>query len=125
MKIIWNLRENHDVNHQIKISIVSPEQIKSWIFGEITISISLGARIHVMGPDFRGSVTFEVGPIELTEESVRSWIGAGAACLGMGAKLISKDLLARRDWPELARRAIKAKYPQPFFWAVFILHGEG
>ncbi len=23
-----------------------------------------------------------------------------------------------------ARRAIKAKYPQPFFWAVFILHGE-
>jgi CHAT domain-containing protein len=25
----------------------------------------------------------------------------------------------------LARRAIKAKYPQPFFWAVFILHGEG
>jgi CHAT domain-containing protein len=24
-----------------------------------------------------------------------------------------------------ARRAIKAKYTQPFFWAVFILHGEG
>lgn len=42
--------------------------IDTWIFGEITISISLGARIHVMGPDFRGSVTFEVGPIELTFE---------------------------------------------------------
>ena len=26
---------------------------------------------------------------------------------------------------QLARQAIKAKYPQPFFWAVFILHGEG
>jgi CHAT domain-containing protein len=26
---------------------------------------------------------------------------------------------------KLARQAIKAKYPQPFFWAVFILHGEG
>jgi CHAT domain-containing protein/Tfp pilus assembly protein PilF len=25
----------------------------------------------------------------------------------------------------LARRAIRAKYPQPFYWAVFILHGEG
>jgi len=24
-----------------------------------------------------------------------------------------------------ARREIKAKYPHPFFWAVFILHGEG
>ena len=42
--------------------------IDTWIFGEITISISLGARIHVMGPEFRGSVTFEVGPIELTFE---------------------------------------------------------
>ena len=40
--------------------------IDTWIFGEITISISLGARIHVLGPEFRGSVTFEVGPIELT-----------------------------------------------------------
>ncbi len=42
--------------------------IDTWIFGEITISVSLGARIHVLGPDFRGSVTFEVGPIELTFE---------------------------------------------------------
>lgn len=42
--------------------------IDTWIFGEITISIHLGARIHVLGPDFRGSVTFEVGPIELTFE---------------------------------------------------------
>jgi len=42
--------------------------------------------------------------IDLTEESVRGWIRAGAACLGMGAKLISKDLLARGDYPELTRR---------------------
>jgi large repetitive protein len=40
--------------------------IDTWIFGEITISISLGARIDVTGPEFHGSVTFEVGPIELT-----------------------------------------------------------
>jgi CHAT domain-containing protein len=25
----------------------------------------------------------------------------------------------------LARNEIKAKYPNPFFWAVFILHGDG
>ena len=31
----------------------------------------------------------------------------------------------RSEALKLARRAIKAKYPQPFFWAVFILHGEG
>lgn len=42
--------------------------IDTWIFGEITISISLGARIEVTGPDFHGSATFEIGPIELTVE---------------------------------------------------------
>ena len=40
--------------------------IDTWIFGEITISISIGARIEVSGPEFHGSATFEVGPIELT-----------------------------------------------------------
>ncbi|HEY2925404.1 DUF6603 domain-containing protein, partial [Piscinibacter sp.] len=40
--------------------------IDTWLFGEITISIHIGARIRVMGPEFRGSVTFEVGPIGLT-----------------------------------------------------------
>jgi hypothetical protein len=39
--------------------------IDVWI-GEITISISLGARIKVEGPKFRGTATFEVGPVELT-----------------------------------------------------------
>ena len=40
--------------------------IDTWIFGEITISISIGARIDVSGPDFHGKATFEVGPVELT-----------------------------------------------------------
>ena len=36
-----------------------------------------------------------------------------------------KEGKPRSEALKLARRAIKAKYPQPFFWAVFILHGEG
>ena len=36
-----------------------------------------------------------------------------------------KEGKPRSEALRLARRAIKAKYPQPFFWAVFILHGEG
>ncbi|MBS0340518.1 MAG: hypothetical protein JSS56_08310, partial [Proteobacteria bacterium] len=40
--------------------------IDTWIFGEITISISLGASIDVAGPDFHGTATFEIGPIELS-----------------------------------------------------------
>lgn len=41
--------------------------IDVWI-GEITISISLGARIVVSGPKFHGVATFDVGPISLTVE---------------------------------------------------------
>ena len=36
-----------------------------------------------------------------------------------------KDGKSRLETLQLARRAIKARHPQPFFWAVFILHGEG
>jgi CHAT domain-containing protein len=32
---------------------------------------------------------------------------------------------SRLEALRLARQALKAKYPNPFFWAVFILHGEG
>jgi tetratricopeptide (TPR) repeat protein len=36
-----------------------------------------------------------------------------------------KEGKPRGEALQQARREIKAKYPQPFFWAVFILHGEG
>jgi hypothetical protein len=54
----------YDVNAYARIA--AGITIDTWLFGEITISISRGARIHVQGPDFRGSVTFDVGPVELT-----------------------------------------------------------
>ncbi|MEO8297315.1 MAG: DUF6603 domain-containing protein [Burkholderiales bacterium] len=41
--------------------------IDVWI-GEITISISIGARILVEGPEFHGIATFSVGPIDLEVE---------------------------------------------------------
>ena len=54
----------YQVNAYARIS--AGVTVDTYIFGEVTISTSLGARIDVMGPDFRGSATFEVGPIELT-----------------------------------------------------------
>ena len=42
--------------------------VDMWPFGEITISVHLGARIEVEGPDFHGTATIEVGPCELTVE---------------------------------------------------------
>ena len=31
----------------------------------------------------------------------------------------------RGEAMRLAKNEIKAKYPNPFYWSVFILHGEG
>ena len=73
---------HYDVSAYARIS--AGVTIDTWLFGEITISVSLGARIHVLGPDFRGSATFEVGPIELTvrfggsEKADRNVLGSEA-----------------------------------------------
>ena len=40
--------------------------IDTWLFGEVTFSVSRGCTIKVRGPDFRGSVSFDVGPVTLT-----------------------------------------------------------
>ncbi len=55
---------SYQVNAYCRIS--AGVTIDTWLFGEISFSISVGARIDVRGPEFRGSVTFEVGPVELT-----------------------------------------------------------
>ncbi len=38
------------------------------------------------------------GGVSPTEESLNAWFEAGAVCVGMGSKLIVKDLVAARDW---------------------------
>lgn len=50
---------------EVYASISAGVTIDVWI-GEITISISIGARVLLEGPKFRGKATFEVGPIDLT-----------------------------------------------------------
>ena len=44
------------------------------------------------------------GGVSPTKESITEWIKAGAACLGIGSKLISRDLVAKGDW-----NGVKAK----------------
>jgi large repetitive protein len=48
-------------------SISAGVTIDVWI-GEITISVSLGAKISVSGPKFHGKAEFDVGPVSLTVE---------------------------------------------------------
>jgi hypothetical protein len=52
---------------EVYASISAGVTIDVWI-GEITISISLGARIMVAGPKFHGRAEFDIGPISLAVE---------------------------------------------------------
>jgi 2-dehydro-3-deoxyphosphogluconate aldolase/(4S)-4-hydroxy-2-oxoglutarate aldolase len=51
------------------------------------------------------------GGVDASEESVKAWIAAGAACLGIGSKLVSKDLVAAGDFD-----AIRDKVAQVLAW---------
>ena len=44
------------------------------------------------------------GGVDVTEESLRGWFEAGVACVGIGSKLISSDLVDDGDWGTLQRR---------------------
>jgi 2-dehydro-3-deoxyphosphogluconate aldolase / (4S)-4-hydroxy-2-oxoglutarate aldolase len=74
---------------------------------EIAFAEELGVEIvkifpgsEIGGPSFVKSVLapmpwsrlMPTGGVDATEESVSAWIGAGAACLGLGSRLITSDM---------------------------------
>jgi len=44
------------------------------------------------------------GGVAPTEENLKAWFDAGVTCVGMGSKLISKDILKNGNFEELTRR---------------------
>jgi 2-dehydro-3-deoxyphosphogluconate aldolase / (4S)-4-hydroxy-2-oxoglutarate aldolase len=41
------------------------------------------------------------GGVDITEESLKAWFGAGVACVGIGSKLITKEIIKNRDFKKL------------------------
>jgi 2-dehydro-3-deoxyphosphogluconate aldolase/(4S)-4-hydroxy-2-oxoglutarate aldolase len=41
------------------------------------------------------------GGVSPTEENLKGWFDAGVTCVGMGSQLISKDILANKDYKKL------------------------
>jgi len=41
------------------------------------------------------------GGVSPTEENLKGWFDAGVTCVGMGSKLISKDIIANKDYARL------------------------
>lgn len=86
---------------------------------EISTAEELGVELvkifpgkEVGGPAFVKSVLgpmpwtriMPTGGVEPTEASIRAWIEAGAACLGMGSNLVTKALVAKRDWAGITKQ---------------------
>jgi len=86
---------------------------------EISQAEELGAEIckifpgaGVGGPDFVKAVLgpmpwsrlMPTGGVQATREGIAAWITAGAACLAMGSKLISKDMVETKDFKAISDR---------------------
>lgn len=108
---------------KLEMSDVCRDHDKLWIPGCATLTEAVTAKENgagvikifpgsVLGPEFVRSVMPVVpdlvlmitGGVEPTRESLGAWFKAGAACVGMGSQLFSKDILQNRDWPLLRQR---------------------
>lgn len=50
------------------------------------------------------SKVMPTGGVEINEENLREWFEAGVTCVGMGSKLISKEILESGDFDSLRER---------------------
>jgi 2-dehydro-3-deoxyphosphogluconate aldolase/(4S)-4-hydroxy-2-oxoglutarate aldolase len=68
---------------------------------------------NVLGPGFisavrevfPGQLFMPTGGVEIGTQNIAGWFNAGVAAVGMGSKLISKEILHNKSWDELFDRA--------------------
>jgi len=61
--------------------------------------------IEAIRPLFRDVHFLVTGGVDATEESITSWLKAGAAGVGLGSKLITKNVLTNKQYDELTKTA--------------------
>jgi 2-dehydro-3-deoxyphosphogluconate aldolase/(4S)-4-hydroxy-2-oxoglutarate aldolase len=86
---------------------------------EISAAEELGVEIckmfpgtQVGGPAFVKAVLgpcpwtriMPTGGVDATQDSIDAWFKAGVSCVGIGSKLISKDLVASRDYDAITKK---------------------
>ncbi len=100
---------------------------KLWIPGcgtltEIVSAKEAGAQVikifpgSVLGPEFVSSVLpvvpdlklMPTGGVEPTKRSLKAWFDAGVFCVGIGSKLISKEIITGKQWNKLEQKVARA-----------------
>lgn len=93
-------------------SLSEISQAEEW--GAEVVKIFPGSSVG--GPGFikgvRGPMPWTLimptGGVAPTEENLKAWFEAGVACVGMGSKLVTKDILASQDWAKLQQTVVDA-----------------
>lgn len=86
------------------------EILKAEQFGVGLVKLFPG---NVLGPAFVQAVKdlfpsmkfMPTGGVDITEENLRAWFSAGVTAVGMGSKLISKDVMEGNDYSALQQQA--------------------
>jgi len=111
-----------------EVAKVADENKMLWVPGcmtpsEIIRSESLGAKMiklfpgNILGPEFMSAIKplfpdllfMPTGGVDLDKENIAGWLKAGVCAVGMGSKLISKQLLEQKNYAkieELAKSAL-------------------
>lgn len=71
---------------------------------------------NILGPQFMSSIRelfqdqlfIPTGGVEIDEENIRSWVRAGVCAVGLGSRLISKDILQTENYELLYNRTLEA-----------------
>ena len=89
---------------------------------EISYAEELGCEIVkifpggiIGGPDFVRSILapmpwtkiMPTGGVDISEESLKGWFEAGVVAVGIGSKLITKDLVAKKEWDGISQNVSK------------------
>jgi len=71
---------------------------------------------NILGPEFVSSIRelfqdqlfIPTGGVEIDEANIRGWVKAGVCAVGMGSKLISKDILKNENYDLLYENTLRA-----------------
>ena len=110
-----------------EVAKVAQKHILLWIPGcmtptEIYLAQKNGADLikifpaNILGPAFISSVRelfpgqlfIPTGGVEMNAKNISSWFRAGVGAVGMGSKLITKEILEKRQYDQLYTDTIKA-----------------
>ena len=111
------------------VATVADKNNMLWVPGcmtpsEIIRAENMGAKMiklfpgNILGPDFMSAIKelfpgllfMPTGGVDLNKDNIAGWFKAGVCAVGMGSKLVSKNLLEQRDYAKiesLTRQAIE------------------